>query len=479
MPAPATYISDDFNRSDAASLGADWSEISEGGSGLQIVSNALHCVRQTSPNRSSSGIAIHQTPVAAHSLSVAFDAQAGIANSGNIRLDIYARLSSASAVAGADYYRLAVNSQATGAALYRSNAGVETLLDSGLAIPLAKASMTTFEWRVLSKPGEVTHEIYVATVLTETVDDTDPERLTADIGYIAIGAFCHGILVPSVGDEHSIDVDDLVVSNLGFRMAGAAGNLHTVFRAFEVEDGVGTLHEIVESAFAVTNGAGPQHITRNGFTVTGAGPTHTVFNAFENDSNEGPEHSFYSAVRQTRGAGTLHRIGRSFTMNAGAGTLHRVANTVSSKYRLYRGEDAAPDFTASPWEEFNSLPHTTSGTLAAGHAYHFVLREVNAYGLESANEDAVVLTIDGSGNLTPVAPADPVEISVAPAEGGRVKVTAYYRYLADGAHAATKFLVYLSADGSDPDPATDTPTEVTFTARDGIAKLEWTSDPLT
>src|SRR5690349_1299822 len=41
---------------------------------------------------------------------------------------------------------------------------------------------------------------------------------------------------------------------------------------------------------------------------------------------------------------------------------------------------------------------------------------------------------------------------------------------------ADTFLIYLTADGSDPDPDLDTPTEVEMTKADGIARLDFTSD---
>lgn len=154
--------------------------------------------------------------------------------------------------------------------------------------------------------------------------------------------------------------------------------------------------------------------------------------------------------------------------------FHRVANDALAEYELYRGVDGSPDFDSDPWETFANLPHE-SAALDPDHTYHFVLRKRNAWDLVSQNIAEWVVAIDASGNQEVTHPSAPEEITIEAAAGGKAKVKAYYYYDADGENQATKFLVYLTSDGSDPNPETDEPTEVTMSKTGGIAKLNWLS----
>jgi hypothetical protein len=52
-------------------------------------------------------------------------------------------------------------------------------------------------------------------------------------------------------------------------------------------------------------------------------------------------------------------------------------------------------------------------------------------------------------------------------------VRASYEYVADGDNAADTWIVYLRTNGTDPDPAIDTPTYTqTMGKFDGVARLE-------
>jgi len=158
---------------------------------------------------------------------------------------------------------------------------------------------------------------------------------------------------------------------------------------------------------------------------------------------------------------------------------YRVANDALARYELFRGIDAAPDFDSAAWETFTTLPHETAALdpAPAGteRTYHFVLRARNKYDLASSNVLAWTVTVDENGDQVVTRPSAPDSYDVEPAAAGAVLVTASYAYTPDGEDAATKWLIYITDDGSDPDPDLDTPTEVTMRKSDGTARLRWTS----
>lgn len=154
--------------------------------------------------------------------------------------------------------------------------------------------------------------------------------------------------------------------------------------------------------------------------------------------------------------------------------LYRVSDATLAGYLLYRGVDAAPDLDAAPWQTFAALPYTTPA-LAADARHVLVLRRRDAYGLVSRNNAGRSVDLDAAGDELPARPSDPGSVSVAPAAGGTVLVTARYAYGADGAAAADAWLIYLRSDGVDPDPAVDAAVEVPMIRADGVAKLSYTS----
>lgn len=152
---------------------------------------------------------------------------------------------------------------------------------------------------------------------------------------------------------------------------------------------------------------------------------------------------------------------------------YRIADSTLDRYEIYRGVDGPVSY-ASPFETFTTLPHVTAA-LAASHRYRFVLRKRNRYGLLSQNLDTWSIELDAQGNQVFTKPSAPVQIEVTPATNGAISVKALYFYLADGDDAATEFLIYLTSNGANPDPAHDTPIKVSYTQSDGIGKLDWSS----
>ena len=152
---------------------------------------------------------------------------------------------------------------------------------------------------------------------------------------------------------------------------------------------------------------------------------------------------------------------------------YRIEESALARYELYRGIDADPDLNSSPWETFTSLPHDTA-ELGAGHAYRFVLRRRNAYGLVSANAEESTITVAASGAQAE-RPSAPDPVTADPAAGGTVRVRAAYEYELDAeAVRATHWAVWV-AENADPNPnLTPTYTEALVLA-DGVGKLDWTS----
>lgn len=168
------------------------------------------------------------------------------------------------------------------------------------------------------------------------------------------------------------------------------------------------------------------------------------------------------------------------------GGRHRLADDTLTAYELYKGQDAMPDYAAAPWETFTSSPHLTAALSlppSGNRTYYFVLRRHNAHDLQSQNyygepqasDASWTVTIDSAGAVVTVSPMSPTDVAIEPAAAGAVRITASYNYTGDGTNAADTWLIYLTSNGVDPDPAVDTPVEVTMTLSGALANLDYTS----
>lgn len=154
--------------------------------------------------------------------------------------------------------------------------------------------------------------------------------------------------------------------------------------------------------------------------------------------------------------------------------LSRIANDDLIGFELYLGVDSEPDFSAVPLAVFESLPYET-GELSPGANYHFVLRQRNAWDLQSRNVRSWTIKVDAEGDIsTPPLPV--LESTLKPAENGRVRVQAFYDYSLDP-YPADQFVIYLVDGGDDPDPDIDTPIFVTMRKASGRASLDYISLP--
>jgi hypothetical protein len=153
---------------------------------------------------------------------------------------------------------------------------------------------------------------------------------------------------------------------------------------------------------------------------------------------------------------------------------YRVEETALERYELYRGVDAEPDLSAAAYETFASLPHDTPAQ-AASHTYYFVLRKRNKYNLCSQNIASWSVKID-AGGANANEPSAPVEQTITPAAGGTMQIGAAYNYLEDAAAVrADTWAVWLTSNGSAPDPATTPTYTVAMAQTTGRAPLAYTS----
>jgi len=113
-------------------------------------------------------------------------------------------------------------------------------------------------------------------------------------------------------------------------------------------------------------------------------------------------------------------------------------------------------------------------SLVEALTYHFATRKRNKFNLVSQNIDSWDMEVNEEGDVI-YNPAAPQKISITPAAGAKGLVRAQYLYDPNLSNTATKWLIYFTDDGTDPDPASDTPVEVAMYKANGIAHLNWLS----
>lgn len=153
--------------------------------------------------------------------------------------------------------------------------------------------------------------------------------------------------------------------------------------------------------------------------------------------------------------------------------LYRMAYDLHAQYELHIGTDGPPDITLTPSVVATALPFDTP-PLAAGHTYHLVTNRRNKYDLVSESIEPTLVTIAAGGAQGVNPPSPATDLVLGGASGGAVRVSGVYFYAVD-ASPADQFALYATSNGTDPNPATDTPILVTMVQTDGAAKLDWTS----
>ena len=144
---------------------------------------------------------------------------------------------------------------------------------------------------------------------------------------------------------------------------------------------------------------------------------------------------------------------------------YRIGDPALAQYELYVGEDVLPAFGAAP-AAAGSLP--LSVALAPGHRHYYALRLRNTYDLASFNTLCESKLIAVGGEEVVEMLSDPTVVSMTSTAGGEISIALRYDDLADAVSADT-WRLYVTSDGSTPDPETDTP-EDTAMRQTGLAR---------
>lgn len=159
----------------------------------------------------------------------------------------------------------------------------------------------------------------------------------------------------------------------------------------------------------------------------------------------------------------------------GGRSYHDIEDTSLDSWLLYYGFNEAPDM-ATPLAVIASLPHDEE--IAGEGIHYFVLRKRNQWGLVSDNvysEDtgdlaSWAIELDGDDVEIMRRPSSPVNMTVYAIAGGKVRVDAEYLYPADGERQADQWRVFVTTNGTDPNPDGSGETYMIVKA-DGIGKL--------
>lgn len=271
-------------------------------------------------------------------------------------------------------------------------------------------------------------------------------------------------------------------------LSATARGAHGVTAAFEAvargyhKVGIETFAAEARGQSAIINSFDAElpgaHGVLTAFDATSGG-RHTVYEAF--DGQLPGQHAVFNAFTTT--ARGRHSVLMNVQTNFRG--LHRLANDALARYELYRGIDALPELppdepTATPWETFTGSSHTTAALdppLSGTRTYYFVLRQRNAYGLSSQNTAPWSVTIDDTGAIVATPPSAPIDVTLEPQASGVMRITARYLYTTDApADRADRFAIWLTSDGSAPDPDNDPATATaTYIQADGIGKLSYTT----
>lgn len=158
-----------------------------------------------------------------------------------------------------------------------------------------------------------------------------------------------------------------------------------------------------------------------------------------------------------------------------SGASHVAENGIEG-WVAWWGENADPDTTAEPDEFSATLPVQLAQVLTAGSIWYLRVARRNQYGLISDVEDAKVFNIAGDASENPAAPEGPHIVTVTPYGNGGAVIEAVYfpGRETSTANRADAWLIYFTDDGTDPDPAVDTPIEVAMIPHNGPRRLTYT-----
>ncbi len=240
--------------------------------------------------------------------------------------------------------------------------------------------------------------------------------------------------------------------------------IHRIRQAFVQNDkGV---HGIARAKFALNDRGG--HQIRQVYTVNDRGGHGIASGSFVQNDRGG--HIIRAGfLLHDKG---VHTVRLNFAQHDSG--RHRIDDETIELYEVFYLLGGEPDLTAAPWQTFAALPYTTPAITGAG-LHYFVLRKRDRWNQTSENVQSTIIELDGSDNKITRAPSDGTVLAVAAAKAAAVLVTGLYYYDRDPGRSADQWLIYITNDGSNPDPAIDAPVVISMSKADGIAQLNWTS----
>lgn len=144
-----------------------------------------------------------------------------------------------------------------------------------------------------------------------------------------------------------------------------------------------------------------------------------------------------------------------------------VGSSAQARYEVEVNGSTAATSTTLP------APTTVSKPATGTTTHNIAVRRRNAYGLASLNVYQHPVTINTAGNPVTSPISVPRDVALTAVEGGCLAVSAVYVSASDPSPADT-WLVYVRTDGTDPDPATDTPLVIPMQDNEaGIASIDW------
>jgi hypothetical protein len=149
---------------------------------------------------------------------------------------------------------------------------------------------------------------------------------------------------------------------------------------------------------------------------------------------------------------------------------HPVAETALAVHRVHVGEDAVPDWDGTPDGSGASYPVNVSVALPGSgtKTINVTCRDQNAHGLIGLNTRYQTVVIDSSGNDVTPDLSDLLDVTLTNIAGGEVDLVASYD-LGKDASPGDYARLYVTTDGTDPDPATDTPVDIALGVSNGLS----------
>lgn len=221
--------------------------------------------------------------------------------------------------------------------------------------------------------------------------------------------------------------------------------------AIEVADADGRIQEIANRTTAPT-----------GVTFTSGNPTHALLTS---NNNLGLWIHYHTPSVAVGNVGSTFGLVVAFDIGAttyynGQQTKHNTVQSSLDRYELYAGVDANPTFTtASTTSATLPFTYALSAPVSGTREHRYTVRKRNEYNLVSLNNYWRKTVVNSAGANVTSTLTSPQNTRLVQIGDGKLRLTSAYPYGLDSS-PATKWIVYTTTSGVDPDPAVDTATEV-------------------